>query len=134
MVSDSTDQTWAFAHYYTLLRGYEAKKCKILAVLPEQFMKDSTLALGWPKNSFFADEMNAVIQTMTESDHFQKRFELEMKQLVFRPCTKQSDTVTNFSPTDMKDIIGIFALYGVFFGAALAVLAAERIWQQRRRV
>lgn len=124
MVRNSSDQTWALTFPYHILREYEAHDCSKLAVIPETFRSDSTLAFSWPKNSFFADRMNFEIQLMAERGYFEKERDKMRRQT---PCSGDYNAKTTFDPLGMISITGVLVLVLLFTMVAGVILCAEMI-------
>lgn len=104
MIRNSSNGNLAFAWSHRMLRGYEAQDCDAFAVLPELFLKGLTAAYVWPKNSFFADKVNALLQTIVQSGYVEKRFDFWFKKLYGKPCPQQADKNAKFSPTVWADM------------------------------
>ena len=131
-VRTSSEEKWAFVAQFSTLRGYEAQHCKTMAVLPEPFMTDATEAFAWPKNAFFADKMNALIESMAQSGFMEQRYERWFQKVFGRPCAQLAPTTTKFAPTDMTDLTGILAVYGVFLVAGGLIFVVELIFRGHR--
>ena len=95
--------------------------------MPEPFLSGSTLALAWPKNSFYADKMNFLMQAMTEDGFFNERYDFWFEKSIGVSCAKSGETKASYSAFDMSLLIGILTLFGVFLAASAFVLLVEKL-------
>ena len=130
MIRKSSGGKWASPNTYSWLLTQEAKDCNNFAVLPEIFMTSTMLAFALPKNAFYADKVNFLIQSMVESAYIYKRRVWWRKMSNRSSCEEQLASTASFSATEMADLTGILAVFGVFAAAAVAILTVERILQK----
>ena len=126
MVANSTQGKMALVGDYRQLLTFEARNCSRLTVLPEAFMTDSTLAFALPKNSFYADRMNFLMQVMTGNGFIAKRFDWWFEQEIGSRCSQMVVTSAAFSPTDIWHLVGVLMVFGAFGAGAVLVFAAEK--------
>ena len=134
MIRKSSGGKWASPNTYSWLLTQEAKDCNNFAVLPEIFMTSTMLAFALPKNAFYADKVNFLIQSMMESGYVNKRLEWWNKMLNKSSCEEQLASSASFTATEAEDLTGILAVFGMFAAAAIAIFIAEKILQKVVRV
>ena len=130
MIRKSIGGKWALPSSYSGLRAIEARDCNNFAVLPEKFMASLIVAFALPKNAFYADKVNLLIQSMVESGYIDKRWEWWNKRLNRSSCREQLASTASFTATEAADMTGILVVFGMFAAAAVAILTVERILQK----
>lgn len=111
----------------TVQLTYEARDCKTLILLPETFNKASTVAFGWPKNSYFADKVNQLIKEVVETGAFQRSANFWFRNVVGPPCPadRSAADADTFRPMDPSQLLGPLTITGILVVAAFFVLGIE---------
>ena len=118
---------WAVISDLTAQLRYEAQDCKRLILLPETFNKASTVAFGWPKNSYFADKMNQLIQEVVETGAFQRSANFWFRSVVGPPCPADRAAADSdaFRPMDAEQLLGPLAVAAILVAGGLLLLGFE---------
>lgn len=133
MIRNSEGGKWAFISEYFYLLSLQAMDCKNLAVVQEISIQDSITALAWPKNSYFAEKINFLLQEMIQNGYIEKLIRKWDRSGSKNIC-KVSSVSTDFAAVDISELLGIFTLFGIFLGASAACLVLEIVLKKRNAV
>lgn len=119
MVKDPASGNWAYMGDMSKMLVEEAKNCKLFAVLPVTFNNGGLLSFAWPKNSFYEDKMNFLMQQMVEKGFTRRLLDYWFRKSVGPRCSKLTNTSNAFSAFAFDQLRGPLIILAIFIVLAL---------------